>query len=130
MALQYSGFRPQAADDGEPSLSLDRLLIRNPHASFFALMRGNAMARAGIRHNDVLVIEAAEEYRDGCIVLAFIDHQALVRRLERTPTGFNLAPANPRYPTLSVGEDITIRGQVVAAVTLLARPRAKLAVVS
>jgi DNA polymerase V len=127
--VNYTGFRPQAADDGEPSLSLDRLLVRNPHASFFAVMSGNAMARAGIRSGDLLVIEAAEDYRDGCIVLAFVDHQALVRRLERTATGFVLSPANPRLPSLLVGDDVLIRGQIVAAITLLARPRVKLTVV-
>lgn len=87
------------------------------------------MWRAGIRSGDLLVIEAAEDYRNGCIVLAFIDRQALVRRFERSATGALLVPANPRLPSLVIDEDCQIRGQVVAAITLLARPRVPLPLV-
>jgi len=127
--MEYTGFRPQAADEEEPSPSLDRLLIRNPNLSFFAVMHGNAMARAGIRHGDVLVIEPAEDYRNGAIVLALVNRQAVVRRLERSATGAHLCPAHPNFKTIEVDADCVIRGQVVAAVTLLARPRVKLPVV-
>jgi SOS-response transcriptional repressor LexA len=128
MDLDYTGFRPQAADDIEPELSLDRLLC-SP-LTFFAVMRGHAMTMAGVRHNDLLVIEPDEVYRDGSIVLAFVHREAIVRRLERTATGFVLNPANPRIPSLVVGDDVLIRGRLVAAITLLARPRVKLPLAS
>lgn len=125
--MQYTGFEPQSVNDKEPALSLDRLLC-SPTA-YFARMQGNAMARAGIRHGDLLVVEPAEHYRDQQIVLAFIHEQAYVRRLERTPTGYLLSAANPHYSTLDVGEDCLIRGQVVASITLLAARRIPLLVV-
>lgn len=128
--MQYTGFRPQAQDEGKVALSLDGLLIRNPSVSFFARMSGHAMARAGIRHGDVLVIEAAEHYPVGAIVLAFVNYEAIVRRLERAAAGYALVASDSKFATLVVNEDCVIRGQVVAAVTLLARPRVKLPVVT
>lgn len=127
MELNYTGFEPQAVNESEPALSLDRWLC-SP-LSFFARMQGNAMARAGIRAGDVLVIEPAEHYRDQQIVLAFLNRQAYVRRLERTPTGYLLTAANPNFSVLEVGEDCLIRGQVVASITLLAARRLPLPVV-
>lgn len=127
---QFTGFRPQASDESAPSLSLDSLLIRSSSTTFFARMNGSAMLRAGIRHGDLLVIEAAETYGHNTIVCAFINYEAVVRRLERTGTGYALVASDPKFPTLVVTEDCVIRGQVVAAVTLLARPRLPLPVVS
>ena len=126
--MDYTGFRPQASDDGEPPLSLDRLLVR-PYV-FFAVMHGHAMARAGIRAKDLLVIEPQEQYRDKQIVLALVDQQALVRRLERAGVGFQLVAAHPRIEPIEVGEDCVIRGRVIATITLLAVPRVPLPVVS
>jgi SOS-response transcriptional repressor LexA len=126
--LDYTGFRPQAADEVEPELSLDRLLC-SP-LTFFAVMCGHAMTMAGVRHNDLLVIEPDEVYRDGSIVPAFVQRKALVRRLERTATGFVLNPTNPRLPSLVVDADVLIRGRIVAAITLLTRPRVKLPLAS
>lgn len=123
--MLYTGFRPQAQDEASPALSLDGLLIRNPSVSFFARMRGNAMTRAGIRHGDILVIEAAESYGEGAILCAFINYEAVIRRLERG----QLVASDPRIKPILLDDESLIRGQVVAAVTLLARPRLSLPVV-
>lgn len=89
------------------------------------------MQRAGIRHGDLLVIEPAVEYRHGAIVLAYINYAAVVRRLERTPTGYALVASDPvKFPTQEVHEDCDIRGQVLAAVTVLTKPRLPYTVVS
>jgi DNA polymerase V len=128
MELDYTGFRPQAVDEPAPALSLDRLLCSR--ITFFARMRGNAMSAAGVRHGDLLVIEPAEHYRDGTLVLALVGRQTLVRRLERTPIGFQLSASNPKYPTLELGEDCVIRGRIVASITPIAAPRVPLPVVS
>lgn len=124
--MDYTGFRPQAADEIEPALNLNTLLLRSPQAAFFALMHGHAMTRAGIRHGDLLVIEAAETYRSGQIVLAFVNHEALVRRLDRTATGFALVSSQPNFPIIQLEAESVIRGRVIAAITLLAGPRVKL----
>jgi DNA polymerase V len=44
---------------------------------------GDAMTGANIFAKDLLVIERLSDYRDGCIILAFVDGQRLVRKLEK-----------------------------------------------
>lgn len=128
--LPYTGFSPQAQDEGVPALSLDQLIIRNPSQTIFARMRGNAMHRSGIRHGDVLVIEAAEHYKAGIIVCVFANHEAIVRRMDRAANGFELVASHPDIPKLPFEESFIIRGQVIATVRLLARPRKELPVVT
>jgi hypothetical protein len=44
---------------------------------------GDAMTGANIFAQDLLVIEQLSDYRDSHIVLAFVDSQRLVRKLEK-----------------------------------------------
>lgn len=125
---EYTGFRPQSADENIPTLSLDQLLISR--VTFFAQMRGYAMARAGIRPGDLLVIEPQDSYRDQQIVLAMVDRQAVVRKLERrSDGGFDLVAADPKYEARVISEDCIIRGRVVAFVRMLDRKNSPLPVV-
>lgn len=48
-----------------------------------APIMGDAMTGANIFAKDLLVIERLSDYRDGCIILAFVDGQRLVRKLEK-----------------------------------------------
>ena len=122
--LEYTGFPPQASVEGVPPLSLDSLLIRNSSVCFFVRMQGDAMLGDGIRSGDLLVIEPATHYASGAIVLAFADGQTLVRRYERYSVARGaLVPSDPEFPTLQIDEACIIRGQVVASITLLAKPR-------
>lgn len=127
--MQYTGFRPLGSDEREPALELNRLLIRTPPATFFAIMQGDAMLRAGIRAGDLLIIEAAEQYQSGDIVLAFAAQQALVRRLRRSGTGYTLETSQRQTVTRALNSEDLIRGRVTAAITLLALPRVKFPVV-
>jgi DNA polymerase V len=123
--MRVTGFHAQGEDEREPPLDLTRLLIRHPAIAFLAWMSGDAMAGAGIRDGDLLVIEAAEDYRSGQIVLAFVDGAAIVRRLEQGGGQVALLPAHPDFPVLDLGkvENWLIRGRVLAAITPFALPR-------
>lgn len=123
--MNYTGFRPQGSDERAPALDLNRLLIRTPPATFFAIMQSDAMSRAGIRPGDLLIIEAAEHYHSGDIVLAFVEGQGIVRRLRRTATAYLLETSQRQTVTRPLGPDDLIRGRVTAAITLLALPRVK-----
>lgn len=105
-----------------------RLLVHRPAAAIFARMAGEAMCGACIHQGDLLVIEAADRYAHGQIVLAFVDGSAFVRRLVREPERVALQPANPEFPDIELTdpERWLIRGRVVAAITLLAAPRCAL----
>lgn len=119
--MKYTGFHPQGEEEREPALDLTSLIIRNPAITIYALMVGDAMTEAQIHDGDLLVIEAAEHYANGSVVLAFVDGEAVVRRLQYGLNAPTLLPANRNYPAIDLKNvsQWLIRGKVLAAVTLL-----------
>lgn len=117
--MKFTGFHPQGEEERVPPLDLAALLVRQPDATIFARMTGAAIKAAGIHAGDLLVIESADQYADGQIVLAFVNGQAVVRRL----CGATLLPADERFPVIELDESCIIRGRVIAAITFLKAPR-------
>lgn len=131
--MRFTGFSAQGSEEAEPPLDLLRLLVSQPNAAYFAVMSGEAMRDAGIRDGDLLIIEAAEHYANGQIVLVFVEGVEIIRRLLREPNRIALQPAHPDFPTLELdidGENWLIRGRVRASVTLHAPARSRLPVVN
>jgi len=52
------GFESPAAEYKELGLSLDKLLISNPDATFFGLAQGESMVEAGIFDGDLLLVDS------------------------------------------------------------------------
>lgn len=117
--MKFTGFHPQGEEERVPPLDLAALLVRNPDATIFARMTGTAMEAAGIRAGDLLVIESADRYAEGQIVLAFVNGQVVVRHLSHAA----LLPAQEGFPVIELDESCVIRGRVVAAITFLKPPR-------
>jgi len=75
------------------------------------------MVEANICDQDLLVIERLGEYSHGQIVLAFVDGQRLVRKLERRDGRLFLCPANSRYCEIELDEEAQIFGRVTHSIT-------------
>jgi SOS-response transcriptional repressor LexA len=86
-------------------------------------MQGQAMARAGVRHKDLLLIEPSEHYANDSIVLVFADGQPLIRRWQRTKQGGLFVPSDDKLPPIPYDDSCIIRGQVIASITLHTKPR-------
>ena len=52
-----AGFPSPAADFEENKISLDKTLVKNKEATFYAKAVGNSMTGAGIDDGDILVID-------------------------------------------------------------------------
>ena len=51
-----AGFPSPAEDEIDQHLDLNELLIKHPAATFFLKVAGESMIKAGIHHNDILVV--------------------------------------------------------------------------
>ncbi len=132
MSFRFTGFTPQAEEEREPQLDLAALLVRRPAITFYALMAGDAMSGANIHDGDLLVIEPAERYAHGQLVLAFVDGTTLVRRLSNERGQLALQAANTNYSAIPLDNDSgwSIRGRVVASITFHRPPTVALPKVS
>ena len=108
-----AGF-PSPADDAiERRLSLDEHLIRNPESTFLLRVGGDALAGAGIRDGDLLVVDRAAPVTAGSLVVAVADGAFALRRVGRDARGRRVLqaadPATPD-PVLSTDGDVALWG--------------------
>ena len=100
-----AGFPSPADDHLERDLDLNEFFIRHESATFYVRVSGDSMENAGIRHNDVLVVDKSLEARDGSIVVAVIDGELTVKRLQRRNGEVHLMPENPKYRPILISDD-------------------------
>lgn len=95
--------RPASGDDyQEETVDLGRHLVRDPKASFVMVVDGWSMRDAGIADGDELVVDRSISAEVGRIVIAEVDGELTVKRLQRVATGWLLQAANPDFPDLVV----------------------------
>jgi DNA polymerase V len=79
-----TGFGAAADDYAERGIDLNEQLIRNKPATFFMRVNSDAMAEQGIYKGDVVIVDRSLEATNGKIVIAVVDGELLIRRLEIT----------------------------------------------
>ncbi|MEW5972218.1 MAG: translesion error-prone DNA polymerase V autoproteolytic subunit [Pseudomonadota bacterium] len=109
-----AGFPSPADDYVEDRIDLNQHLIRHKEATFFLRVKGDSMLGAGIHDGDLLIVDRALDPVDGKIVIAVLDGELTVKRLERRKGIIRLLPENPAYPPIEVKneQDLVIWGVV------------------
>ena len=100
-----AGFPSPADDHLEGSLDLNEHLIKHPSATFFVRVSGDSMIKAGIHEDDILVVDRSIEPRNGKIIIAAVEGQLTVKRLNRTKTQTFLMPENDAYAPIPIADD-------------------------
>ena len=95
--------KPASGDDyQEGAVDLGRHLVRDPEDTFVIQVDGWSMRDAGIVDGDELVVDRSIAAEAGRIVIAEVDGELTVKRLQRAATGWLLQAANPDFPDLVV----------------------------
>ena len=77
---------PVAADDlKEDDVDLNTRLAPRPGSTFLVTVKGESMLGAGIHDGDLLVVDRAAEARNGKVVVAALNGELTVKRLEKPP---------------------------------------------
>lgn len=100
-----AGFPSPADDYVDQTLDLNTHLITHPAASFFIRVRGQSMLGAGIHDGDLLIVNRALEPRDGRIVIAILNGEFTVKRLQYRTGRAWLVAEHPNYPPLPIGDE-------------------------
>lgn len=105
---------PTPASDTEPeTLTIDEHLISNPSKTVLIKVKGDSMIDVGIHDGDVVVVEKKVGANAGDIVVAILDNEFTLKRLEREKGRFVLRPENKAYPIIRPKGDLEIFGVVV-----------------
>jgi DNA polymerase V len=90
------------SDVEQQRISLDKELIKNKEATFFARVSGQSMIGAGLDDNDLLVIDRSIAPTNNKIAVCFLDGEFTVKRLRVENNGVWLQPENPNYQAIQV----------------------------
>ncbi len=109
-----AGFPSPADDFKEIRISLDRELIKNRDATFYARVSGESMVGAGLDDGDLLIIDRSLDPKNGKIAVCLVDGEFTVKRIKKGKDKFYLMPENNKYKPIELKEDneLTIWGIV------------------
>lgn len=108
-----TGFGAAADDYAERGIDLNEQLVKNKPATFFLRVNSDAMTGAGVQAGDVVIVDRSLSPRNGSLVIAVVDGELLIRKLEISNNRTRLATANKKLASMDVtGIQLNIWGVV------------------
>ena len=114
-----TGFGAAADDYAERGIDLNEELIGNKPATFFMRVRGDAMVGAGIHDGDIVIVDRSLKVTSGKVVVAVLNGEMLIRRLEKTINKIRLLPETSKLAPIEVdtfNSEFTIWGVVTYSI--------------
>ena len=100
-----AGFPTMAHGSESLGLDLHDLLIENKTATYFIRVKGDSMEGAGIFDGDILVVDRSKEIASGKVVIAYLNGEFTVKRLQIQKNAIFLHAENPKYRTIAVTKE-------------------------
>jgi DNA polymerase V len=100
-----AGFPSPADDFKETRISLDRELVKNKEATFYARVSGDSMIGAGLDDGDLLVIDRSKNPENGKIAICLVDGEFTVKRIKKEKKRLYLIPENKKYKPIELKEE-------------------------
>jgi len=97
-------------------LDLNKQLIKHPNSTFFVQVTGESMIDAGIKENDLLVVDKAIQPTNNKIVIAVVNNEFTVKRLKIIDNETYLVPENKDFQPMKIGEGCYIWGVVTSVI--------------
>jgi repressor LexA len=98
----------------------------SPRADYLLRVRGMSMREAGILDGDLLAVHKTPEAKSGEIVVARIEEEVTVKRLERRGARVRLLPENPEFEPIEIDlrrTPLVIEGIGVGVIRPRSKPR-------
>ena len=95
----------------EKHLIVDRVMF-SPAPDYLLRVRGDSMRDDGIFDGDLVAVHRTADARDGQVVVARVDGEVTIKRLQLRRGNVRLLPRNPDFPPIEVapGQEFAIEG--------------------
>jgi len=109
-----TGFGSASDDYMERGIDLNEQLVRNKPATFFMRVQGNSMINACIHNGDIVIVDRSIKPQSGKIIIAVVDGEMIIRRIEKSMNKIRLIPETPKLSPMEITEhtDFKIWGVV------------------
>ena len=104
-----AGFPSPAENFMDLDLSLQDYLVQNPSATFCVRVTGDSMKNAGISSGDVMIVDRALEPKNNTIVLAVLDGEFTVKRIQKKGDDLFLNPENKDFKAIQITEEMNFQ---------------------
>ena len=104
-----AGFPSPAEDFMDLDLNLQEYLVQHPSATFCVRVTGDSMQNAGIFSGDVMVVDRALESKNNSIVLAVLDGEFTVKRIQKRAGKLYLKPENKNFSPIKIIEEMNFQ---------------------
>jgi repressor LexA len=111
-----AGLPNPVEDAPADALTIDDYLIEHPSQTVLVRVKGDSMIDAGILEGDLVVVEKTASAKRGDIVVAIVDGQFTLKRLDLERGKFVLKPENTAYPIIRPEDALEIFGVMVGLV--------------
>lgn len=98
------GFPSPAQDYVEQRIDLNKLIVQHPSSTYFVRVSGESMTGAGINDGDMLVVDSALRASHGDIVVASVEGEFTVKRLQLQPC-LQLMPMNREFKPIAISTE-------------------------
>jgi repressor LexA len=95
-----------AAEDNVQQVLVDRTLF-TPTPHYLLKVKGDSMRDEGILDGDLIAVHRTPSAENGQIVVARIEDEITVKRLQRHPGRIVLMPRNPDYAPIEVPREVS-----------------------
>ena len=104
-----AGFPSPADHAMDLDLNLHDHLVRNPSHTFCVKAIGESMKDAGIQSGDVMLVDRAIEPENRSIVLAVIDSEFTVKRVNVSDNKLYLMPENENFTPIEITKEMDFK---------------------
>ena len=113
-----AGFPSPADDYVARTLDLNEHLIAHQEATFLLRAKGHSMSGAGIQDGDLLVVDRSLNPAHRAVVIAVVDGEFTVKRLDKRGGCVRLLPENPEFSPIEFkdGQELQIWGVVTSVI--------------
>lgn len=106
-----TGFASPARDYFDGGIDLNRHLIRDRTSTFIMRVAGDSMSGAGIADGDEIIVDRAVPPRDGCVVVAVVEGELLIRRMSMHDGVTSLSTQPDQVLSPAGAEVLTVGGE-------------------
>jgi DNA polymerase V len=90
-------------------ISLPKILVKHPEDTYAVTVSGDSMTGAGIEEGDILIVDRGIEPVNKSIVIASINGEQTVKRLQIKKGEVSLMPENHKYPEIPITPEMDFR---------------------
>ena len=101
-----AGFPSPAEDHIDIGLDLNEYLVKHESSTFYIYVKGSSMINAGIYDGDLIIVDRSLEPRSNNIVLAVIDGEFTIKKIQKKNNTIYLMPDNKDYNPILINDNM------------------------